>query len=719
MRSLIAICLLLSHFVQLNAQCGCVNCPVPIISNQTTNGTINISGAVNDQLGINGQRLCQVCVHFVHDAPDELDFFLISPSGSQVQLIENTGLSVNDNITFDICFLTCDQTAEPDPGFPPVFDSGAGWQVNQTYTGTYYPFDPACLESLSGDVNGTWTLQMTDQVFADDGTLLDWYLVFEDDTGIGCPNAGDCSPTCLADAGVVSVPPDTFCVGDPALSSSGYVPFYDGVTNVEPPVADYGYTFVVALTDLDAPIIEFSPDPDLTGYPPGTYAICGYSYLLADEPLIPTPDGIVTLDDLETQIANGDICADKMNICFIRTIAPQVPVPDLTGPLQVCEGESVQYVLQNNDPAYLVEWQVTSGSLGGFTINGDTANIIWNSGPGTLCVELETACGLEQSCIVVDVFADPALSILGNFDVCGGEIESYTVTPPPGPGESYVFSVPTGGTIVSEGSDQFTVEWTTTQNFGQLCAELFTVDCGSQFFCVLIDIDNESLLPPAINTPLEVCLGDEAIASIPFDPGILDYTWTASGLTIESGQGTNTITFSGAVGGVGTLCVEAIGNCGLQGPLCEDILLTESPNPVIDPVDPSCDLTLPVSVTLSGGGSGLWSQTSGPPGITFADPGAISTSATFPQSGIYTIQFSETVGICSGSDEITVEILPELVLSPVIFDCDLNQAYTVSFEILSGQPPYTVNGTTVPGTLFTSGTYASGTTYTFLIEDAL
>ena len=123
--------------------------------------TITISGATNSTLGSNGQQLCQICIDMNHDAVQELDVTLFAPDGSSVELILDTGLAINDDITFQICWVSCDQTANPDAGFPAVFDSDAGWQVGETYTGSYYPAN-GCLEDLTGDVNGDWELDFFD-----------------------------------------------------------------------------------------------------------------------------------------------------------------------------------------------------------------------------------------------------------------------------------------------------------------------------------------------------------------------------------------------------------------------------------------------------------------------------------------------------------------------------------------------------------------------------
>ena len=66
--------------------------------------------------------------------------------------------------SFEICFVPCSQSADPDAGFADVFDTSNPWQDNTTYDGTYYPQE-GCLEDLTGSVNGEWELEITDVLF--------------------------------------------------------------------------------------------------------------------------------------------------------------------------------------------------------------------------------------------------------------------------------------------------------------------------------------------------------------------------------------------------------------------------------------------------------------------------------------------------------------------------------------------------------------------------
>ncbi|MEL6989110.1 MAG: hypothetical protein AAGK97_14955, partial [Bacteroidota bacterium] len=159
--------LVYTHF--LVAQCECTNCPLFIPSNDFRTSTINISGATNNTLGQNDQSLCYVCVEFDTDAIKELTVTLTAPNGSMVTFMEDSGININANMDFDICFISCGLTAAPDPGHAAIFDTDDNWESNTNFIGTYYPFQ-GCLDDFTGSVNGDWTLFLEDDTGADETT---------------------------------------------------------------------------------------------------------------------------------------------------------------------------------------------------------------------------------------------------------------------------------------------------------------------------------------------------------------------------------------------------------------------------------------------------------------------------------------------------------------------------------------------------------------------
>src|SRR5690606_24219397 len=71
----------------------------------------------------------------------------------------------------------------------------------------------------------------------------------------------------------------------------------------------------------------YDPEADLSGYPAGNYTVCGMSYLLATAGNIPPPNGVLTVNQLSTQLNSstppfcGKITANCVNVT-IKALPP-------------------------------------------------------------------------------------------------------------------------------------------------------------------------------------------------------------------------------------------------------------------------------------------------------------------------------------------------------------------------------------------------------------
>ena len=715
-----ALCIIICLFVGLSSaqsQCECTDCPVTIPNNDTESSFLDISGATNNTLGQSGQELCLLCIELVYDAIQELDMVLIAPSGDEIDLMINTGLAVNDNITFEICFVPCNSSANPDSGFPAVFDTDAGYLPNNTYDGTYYPA-MGCFEDLTGSVNGTWELEMTDNVFADNGDLLDWYMVFTDDSGLDCANADECSTavSCLADGGFLNGPAFiTECEGDPSLDLD-LPPTYNGGSG--PPAADYDYTYVIA--DANTDIVEdITMDTDLTGYPPGAYQICGLSYLIDDEPLLPTADGSLEVSDIEDDIDDGSYCADLSSGCTIVVIEPLVTAPTVAGPLEVCAGVPVTWEITDYDPSLNYLISIGAGSFSFFTFVDNIVTVEFISGPGEICFIINSVCGDEETCLTIDVLPNiPEYEILGDFEVCPGDVVTYDIDPDPGTGEQYIYTV-TGGVITGQTTNSVTVEWDQVEGTGELCVELDGAACEIELLCEEVDIELDYELPSNLDSPDELCVDDSDFSSISSSSDIISYTWTVSNLNILSGEGTNALEYEAIGAGLATVCLEIETGCGVQGPVCDEIDVFETPEPDIIELSPSCELVQSLEVISNPLNDIDWFLLSGPDDVVFNPDDESITSAEFLVPGIYEIAVTESNDACEATDIIEVEILSELQVDLIDIVCDLDYNYTVEFEISSGTGPYTVNGIEISSTDYVSDPIVSEDDYSFEIIDAI
>lgn len=709
----VLIFLCLSTFVQ--AQCDCTNCPLTLPTSGSAVSTITVSGATNGTLGQNGQDLRAIHINMVHDAIDELDISIISPNGGNIVLTEQTGFSIGQNITFDICFLACGEVAEPDPGFPAIFDSGAGYQANGTYTGSYYPADnPLCFEDLSGPVNGDWRLEIFDGVGADGGTLFDWSLEFYDNSGTTCIS-NQCGVSCLADGGDINGTfADTFCVGDPALNYN-LPPSYSGTP---PDPALYGYTYVIYDTNTGV-ILGYDPDADLTGFGPGNYTFCGLSYLISDFPNIPGPNGTYSIVNLNQDINASLFCADLSSggTCQWVVIEEGPTTPIVSGPDSVCESEIATYIIDNYNPAFTYNVIFNQGSFSSINIIGDQIEIGLLSGPAEFCVEAESSCGTSpQTCITVEVVPNPpAIVVTGPDVVCPGQTYTYTIQTPLGPGESYNIQI-TGGTLINQSGNTIEIEWFQSGS-NVLIVNIEGAPCPYPTGTLAVTLDNY-VFPPSFNSPFEGCVGDTLLSFINPDPDILNYLWSGTNAILIPQPNPNEIRYIPLSPGFTEICLEVETDCGFFGPACETININEAPEPEISPAGFVCALSFPISAQVPGGFDELsWTSFNGPGTLTFNPDNTANTQVIASEPGIYYIVVTAIRDNCVGADTLEVEIggLPDTTNFNI--ECDLNGNYTVSFDITGGAAPYSVNGNTLAGNNFTSAPIPSGDNYSFDIVD--
>lgn len=107
------------------------------------------------------------------------------------------------------------------------------------------------------------------------------------------------------------------------------------------------------------------------------------------------------------------------------------------------------------------------------------------------------------------------------------------------------------------------------------------------------------------------------------------------------------------------------------------------------------------------------------PNGTWSGPGVAGNNFNpAGQNGNITLTFTPSAACTQANTTIvTANAVPGF--AALLEDCNqATQTYTVSFDITGGTAPFTVNGNPVGGTSFTSGTIASGTPYSFVIDDA-
>src|SRR5690606_35737285 len=129
---------------------------------------ISVGGVLPTELGPGVVR--SVCINIEHNWLDDLDLYLVAPSGAFMELSTDNGSNGDDYI--NTCF-TPNATVPITYINPPA--SGA------PYTGDFIP--EGLWEDLwavaENPTNGTWRLLCIDDAMGFVGTLLDWTITFE------------------------------------------------------------------------------------------------------------------------------------------------------------------------------------------------------------------------------------------------------------------------------------------------------------------------------------------------------------------------------------------------------------------------------------------------------------------------------------------------------------------------------------------------------------
>lgn len=575
--------------------CVCTNCPQFMPDGFTGSFYLNVQNACFPTLGQNGQGVCGVRLTLEHEYIGDLRITLTSPSGQTVTLIGPVGFFGGTDFTdWDVTFVPCADAAAPDPGFSATWNNNQAWGINGNYTGSYYP-SIGCLENFTGPVNGQWTLTVFDQQAIDVGTFFDYEIIF-------CrPDCIDCF-TCAANAGALTQADMVKCEGDPTLNLN-LPPTYTA-PNVAPNANEYDYTYVIS-QNPGGTIIAYDPDADLSAMPPGSYTVCGMSYLEGEEPLFPPP-GSMTTTQLATQLASSSppFCGRITSNCVNITINPGVE--DITVSETLCAPQCTTF------------YGTTYCNTGVYV-----KNLTQNGCPYTATLILDVI--QPQIVIIRDTICEGACSIEPGFETACATGQYTRILPASNPDEcdttlrlivlqlvtNVVIQPPQQLTctqqtvnLLGTGSSPGTYMWSTTNGHftsGTSAATAVVDEPGTYQLKVCRNnpstgvpcCDSASVTvtevvsmiddPTGINGPASVCQGTAVSFSTPAVTGATSYTWTfPPGVTVTSGANTTTVGVNWNNSTGGNVCVTATNSCGSSQPVCIPVTV----NPAVAPATP-------------------------------------------------------------------------------------------------------------------------------------
>jgi hypothetical protein len=192
---------------------------------------------------------------------------------------------------------------------------------------------------------------------------------------------------------------------------------------------------------------------------------------------------------------------------------------------------------------------ITSGS----STNAITANFGMVS--GNISVTAQNACGISSPssvALTIDTMpANPGV-ITGNGSICPGQTGvSYSITPVTH-ATSYIWTLPTGGTVASgNNTNSITVNYSTGASSGNVYVSAANAACTSGASpALLVTVNQVPVAPGPIIGSSNVCLGQSNVNySVTSVSNATSYNWSLpAGASISNGSGSNTIIvdFSGS-----------------------------------------------------------------------------------------------------------------------------------------------------------------------------
>ncbi len=309
--------------------------------------------------------------------------------------------------------------------------------------------------------------------------------------GFACASViiNDCG--CDAESGNINISNLTYCATD-AIDLNPTV-------NNQNTDTDYGYTFTVSnyTSGSIGTLAGYTETGDLTGYPAGSYWVCGLSYLTTDEPLLPAIDGVNSNLDIQDDIADETICADLAPGCYIVAIESAATLPVLDFDSEICVGEASSVTVTNYDPDALYAVIINSGSFAASSIGTPTTTFTpFSDVDIEICIINFSTCGDLQACanITVNGSSSNNLMIDGLTGICPGNFLNYTLN---GLGNSTIDGWTISGDASIVGSTtgdnvDVQIDNVATTGEAELCIDA-TNECAEAIQeCFIIDIiDNE------------------------------------------------------------------------------------------------------------------------------------------------------------------------------------------------------------------------------------
>jgi len=392
--------------------------------------------------------------------------------------------------------------------------------------------------------------------------------------------------------------------------------------------------------------------------------------------------------DWSTSAVSGNISVAATNGCGTAIANYTVAVNAgpgnpgaVTGPASVCRPASGLTYSVNNQAGVTYNWTVPAGVTITSGQGSASINTTWSSSAanGNITVTLSNSCGTSSSFIPVITSNPPAIPVVtGQPSLCQGNTGiSYTTTLQAG--TTYIWTVPAGASITSgQGINSITTDWSASATSGNISVSA-TNSCGTASTTFPVTVYSAPANIVLLTGPSSVCRQSTGVVFTVNNQLSVSFSWQVpSGVTITSGQGTNSITTSwSSSASSGNISVSANNTCGNNSASFPVTVTTGSVNlsPVSGPASlcrPSTGVvysvnnqlgvfynwTVPAGVTItSGQGSHSITTNWGASALS----GSISVSAT---NGCDTSTATQAVAIATGTVNLGILNGPSSICAP-------------------------------------------------------
>ncbi len=421
-----------------------------------------------------------------------------------------------------------------------------------------------------------------------------------------------------------------------------------------------------------------------------------------------------------TTASGGAISVVAINSCgnsTARTLtvtgnAAPGQIGNLLGNTTVCGGTSQAYSITSVNGATSYTWTLPSGWSGNSSTNSITS-IAGTSG-GTISVVANNSCGSSSARnITVTVNNAPAQPSTitpsgGSAKVCPGNTRTYAITPVAG-ANSYLWIPPTGGTIISgQGTTSVNVEYNSAFIANDAIRVAAVNGCGPGAERTRTIQLNNPTRPSVITGPASGVCNAAVNYSVTAISGV-NYNWsfTSPGVTINSGQGTNSINVTYASNApANKVIVNASNACGTSANRNLNITtIPANPGTITGTSSPCANQQgVPYSITpVQGAVNYTWSA---PSGSRINDGTTTSSSATMTTTATnVTVNFKTTAGNVRVKANNSCGSSANSSLA-VTFSCRLQDELTSSVNEIVISPSVTSDKISVSITGYAEETYS-------------